>query len=50
VGEIDAVETDEGLALPWDEVVSFGMDLWSQEVVEAALGADVAEAIPECCG
>lgn len=47
VGEVEAVETDEGLALPWAEVVSFGMDLWSQEVVEAALGAEVAEAIPE---
>lgn len=46
-GEVDAVETDEGLALPWTELVSFGMDFWSQEVVEAALGAEVAGAIPE---
>jgi len=28
-------------------LVSFGMDLWSQEVVEAALGTEVAETIPE---
>jgi hypothetical protein len=46
-GELDAVDTDEGLTLPWAEVVAFGMDLWSQEVVEVALGADLAEAIPE---
>jgi hypothetical protein len=46
-GEIEPVDTDDGPRIPWAEVVSFGMDLWSQEVVEAALGADVAEAIPE---
>jgi hypothetical protein len=33
--------------LPWGELVSFGMDFWSQEVVEEALGADVAAVIPE---
>jgi hypothetical protein len=47
VGELEAVDTEQGLVLPWGELVSFGMDFWSQEVVEAALGADVAEAIPE---
>lgn len=46
-GEIDAVETKRGLMLPWEEVVFFGMDFWSQAVVEEALGADVAAAIPE---
>jgi hypothetical protein len=46
-GELDAVETDDGLVLPWAEVVAFGMDLWSQEAIEAALGADVTDAIPE---
>lgn len=46
-GEIEAVETDRGLVLPWEEVVFFGMDFWSQTVVEEALGADVAAAIPE---
>jgi hypothetical protein len=46
---IDAgeMETDDGLAVPWSEIVAFGLDIWSQAVVEEALGADVAEAIPE---
>jgi hypothetical protein len=47
VGELEGVDTDEGVVLPWSELVSFGMDFWSQEVVEEALGAEVAEAIPE---
>ena len=47
VGELEGVDTDVGLRVPWSELVSFGMDFWSQEVVEEALGADVAEAIPE---
>jgi hypothetical protein len=46
-GELEGVETEAGLVLPWAELVSFGMDFWSQEVVEEALGAEVAEAIPE---
>src|SRR5688500_8493583 len=46
-GELEGVDTDEGLVLPWAELVSFGMDFWSQETVEAALGAELAEAIPE---
>lgn len=46
-GELEGVEKDEGLVLPWAELVSFGMDFWSQEVVEEALGADLADAIPE---
>jgi hypothetical protein len=46
-GEIEAVETKRGLMLPWEEVVFFGMDFWSQAVVEEALGVDVAAAIPE---
>ena len=46
-GELEGVDTDGGLVLPWAELVSFGMDFWSQEVVEEALGAEVAEAIPE---
>ena len=47
VGELEGVDTDDGLRVPWSELVSFGMDFWSQEVVEEALGAEVAEAIPE---
>jgi hypothetical protein len=46
-GEIEPVETKRGLVLPWEEVVFFGMDFWSQAVVEEALGAEVAAAIPE---
>src|SRR4051794_33985122 len=47
MGEIEPVETPDGLALPWTEIVSFGMDFWSQETIEAALGVDLAQAIPE---
>jgi hypothetical protein len=47
VGELEGVMTDEGLVLSWGELVSFGMDFWSQEVVEEALGAELAEALPE---
>ena len=47
VGEIEGVETDGGLAVAWAELVSFGMDFWSQEVVEEALGDGLGEAIPE---
>jgi hypothetical protein len=41
------LEPGENGQIPWAELVSFGMDLWSQEAVEAALGADLGEAIPE---
>ena len=47
VGELEGVDTVEGLRVPWAELVSFGMDFWSQEVVEEALGAELAEALPE---
>lgn len=46
-GELEGVDTDDGLVLPWAELVSFGMDLWSQEAVEEALGAEISQAIPE---
>jgi len=46
-GELEGIDTDEGLVLPWAEVVSFAMDFWSQEVVEEALGDDLALVIPE---
>lgn len=46
-GELEGVDTNVGLALPWEELVSFGMEWWSQEVVEEALGAEVADALPE---
>ena len=47
VGELEGVDTAEGLVLPWGELASFAMEQWSQEVVEEALGADVAAALPE---
>jgi hypothetical protein len=47
VGEIEGVEIDGEMAVPWTELLSFGMDFWSQEVVEEALGSEVAEVIPE---
>lgn len=46
-GELEGIETDDGLILPWAELVSFAMDLWSHEVVEEALGADLAAALPD---
>ncbi|HYC93902.1 MAG TPA: hypothetical protein VEO54_32170, partial [Thermoanaerobaculia bacterium] len=39
--------TGDGVVIPWGELASFAMEWWSQEVVEEALGAEVAEAIPE---
>jgi hypothetical protein len=47
VGELEGVDTDGGVRIPWPELVSFGMDFWSQEAVEEALGAEVAKVIPE---
>src|ERR1051326_2166365 len=39
-GELEGVDTENGLVLPWSEVVSFAMDFWSQDVIEEALGED----------
>ncbi|HSY48719.1 MAG TPA: hypothetical protein VLC46_07910 [Thermoanaerobaculia bacterium] len=43
--------TPQGVRLSWGELASFGMDFWPQEApmkaIAAALGADLAEAIPE---
>jgi CO/xanthine dehydrogenase Mo-binding subunit len=47
VGELEAIPTFSGPMLPWGELASFGIDHWSQEVIEEALGADLADAIPE---
>jgi hypothetical protein len=46
-GELEGVDTDQGLVLPWAELMSFGMDFWSQEAVEEALGAEPADVRPE---
>ena len=46
-GELEPVDTPDGLAVPWSELVSFGMAFWPQEVVEAALGTDIVDVLPE---
>jgi hypothetical protein len=51
VGELEGVDTPHGVMLSWGELASFGMDFWPQEApmkaIAAALGADLADAIPE---
>jgi hypothetical protein len=47
VGELEGVRIGGELVLSWGELVSFGLDFWSQEMVEVALGADLADALPE---
>jgi len=51
VGELEGVDTPHGVILSWGELASFGMDFWPQEAptkaIAAALGADLADAIPE---
>jgi hypothetical protein len=46
-GELEGLDTPEGLVVPWAELVSLGMDFWSQEAVEEALGTDSIDLIPE---
>jgi DNA-binding ferritin-like protein (Dps family) len=46
-GELEGDLTKDGLLLPWAELVSFAMGFWDQEEIEAALGDDLATAIPE---
>ena len=46
-GEMEAEDGGGAITIPWSEIVAFGMDIWSQAAVEEALGADVAEALPE---
>jgi hypothetical protein len=43
IGELEA---DENGDVAWEELVSFAMDLWEQEDVEAALGAEL-NVLPE---
>ena len=47
VGELEGIETADGVVLPWAELVSFVMDFWDQADVEAALGAELADALLE---
>jgi hypothetical protein len=44
VGELEA---DEDGDVAWAELVSFAMDFWDQAEVEAALGGDLANVLPE---
>jgi len=44
LGELEANENGD---VPWDELVSFAMDFWDQAEVEAALGAELADVLPE---
>ena len=46
-GELEPVDTPQGLAIPWSELVSFGIAFWPQEKVEEALGADIYDVLPE---
>jgi hypothetical protein len=43
-GELEASENGD---VPWAELVSFAMDFWDQAEVEAALGTELANVLPE---
>lgn len=46
-GELEPTDLPNGTTVfEWDEVARFAFDMW-QEVIEEALGEDVASAIPE---
>jgi hypothetical protein len=47
VGELEGTSHGRNVVLPWDELVSFGMDFWSQEAVEEALGPELAAVMPD---
>jgi hypothetical protein len=44
LGELEA---DKNGDIPWEELVSFAMDFWEQADIEAALGAERADVLPE---
>jgi hypothetical protein len=44
VGELEGVEHD---VIGWADLVTFALGFWEQEDVEAALGDELAAAIPE---
>jgi hypothetical protein len=46
-GELAALDTETGLVVPWGELVSLGIERWSQETVEEALGDEVGVALPD---
>ena len=45
-GELEPVDTPDGLAVPWSELVSFGMAFWPQEDVELLRLAELEVRIP----
>ena len=47
VGELEGIEVRGNVVLPWEELVSFAMGFWEQTDIEAALGIELAEALPE---
>jgi len=47
VGELEGIEVRGSVVLPWEELVSFAMGFWKQSDIEEALGAELAEALPE---
>jgi hypothetical protein len=47
VGELEGIEVRGGVVLPWEELVSFAMGFWEQSDIEEALGAELAEALPD---
>jgi hypothetical protein len=46
-GEVEGVRTCCGVTVPRKELISFAMDFWTQETIEAALGDDLAKCIPK---
>lgn len=47
VGELEGIEVRGSVVLPWEELVSFAMGFWEQSDIEAALGVELAEALPD---
>jgi hypothetical protein len=45
-GEIEGIRTCCGMTVSRADLISFAMDFWPQEMIEEALGDDVADAIP----
>jgi hypothetical protein len=46
-GEIEVTSTDVGMWIWREELMAKALELWSQEAIEEALGADAAGVIPE---
>ncbi|HYC93926.1 MAG TPA: hypothetical protein VEO54_32300 [Thermoanaerobaculia bacterium] len=46
-GELEGEDNGKGMVMPWPELASFALELWSQETVEGSLGTDVADVLPE---